>query len=77
MTGADLRAARKAAKMTQADLATRIGVSRDTVQYWEAKAIIGFHGAWRLMAEVLGLREYLASSARAEIDCYRHMAGQD
>ena len=65
MTGAELRAARKAAKISQADLAMRIGVSRDTVQYWEAKATIGFHGAWRLMAEALGLREYPTSNARA------------
>lgn len=65
MTGAELRAARKAAKVTQADLAKRIGVSRDTVQYWEAKAQIGWHGAWRLMAEALGLRINFPSNARA------------
>ncbi len=65
MTGAELRAARKAAKITQADLAKRVGVSRDTVQYWEAKAQIGWHGAWRLMAEVLGLRINPPTIARA------------
>lgn len=65
ISGVDLRAARKAAKVSQADLAKRVGVSRDTVQYWEAKAQIGWHGAWRLMAEALGLRELLTSSARA------------
>jgi transcriptional regulator with XRE-family HTH domain len=65
MTGAELRAARKAARMTQADLAKRVGVSRDTVQYWEAKAAIGSHGAPRLMAEALGLRINWQSSARA------------
>lgn len=37
ITGADLRAYRKAAKLTQADLASRAGVCRDTVNYWEAK----------------------------------------
>ncbi|WP_426034037.1 HGGxSTG domain-containing protein [Cypionkella sp. TWP1-2-1b2] len=65
MTGAELRAARKAAKITQADLAKRAGVSRDTVKYWEAKAQIGWHGAWRLMAEALGLRSNPSSIARA------------
>ncbi|MDO8982864.1 helix-turn-helix transcriptional regulator [Cypionkella sp.] len=64
ISGADLRAARKAAKVTQADLAKRVGVSRDTVQYWEAKAQIGWHGAWRLMAEALGLQDSWPSIAR-------------
>lgn len=65
MTGAELRAARKAAKVTQADLAKRIGVSRDTVQYWEAKAQIGWHGAGERMAEALGLRTNPPTIARA------------
>lgn len=65
MTGAELRAARKAAKISQADLAKSVGVSRDTVQYWEAKPLIGRWGAWRLMAEALGLRDYWSSNARA------------
>ena len=65
MTGAELRAARKAAKLTQADLAKRIGGSRDTVQYWEAKAQIGWHGAGERMAEALGLRINPPTSARA------------
>ena len=65
MTGAELRAARKAARITQADLAKRVGVSRDTVQYWEAKAQIGWNGAWRLMAEALGLRINPPTIARA------------
>ena len=64
MTGAELRAARKAAKLSQADLAKRVGVSRDTVQYWEAKAAIGWHGAWRLTAEALGLQDSRSSIAR-------------
>ena len=64
MTGAELRAARKAAKISQADLAKRAGVCRDTVQYWEAKGQIGWHGAWRLMAEVLGLRINPPTNAR-------------
>ena len=65
MTGAELRAARKAAKLTQADLAKRIGGSRDTFQYWEAKAQIGWHGAGERMAEALGLRINPPTIARA------------
>ena len=38
ISGADPRAARKAAKISQADLAKRIGVCRDTARFWEAKA---------------------------------------
>jgi transcriptional regulator with XRE-family HTH domain len=37
MTGAELREARKAQGLTQATLAARAGVSRDTVQYWGEK----------------------------------------
>ena len=65
ISGADLRAARKAAKVTQADLAKRIGVCRDTVQYWEAKLQIGWHGAGERMAEALGLRINPPTIARA------------
>lgn len=53
MTGAELRTARKAAKVTQADLAKRVGVSRDAVQYWEAKATIGRRSAGERIAEAL------------------------
>lgn len=35
MTGGDLRAARKAAHLTQAELAQRIGRGLRTVKYWE------------------------------------------
>lgn len=35
MTGEDLRALRKAARLTQTRLADLAGVSRDCVQYWE------------------------------------------
>lgn len=65
MTGAELRAARKAMGMTQAALAARVGVSRDTVQYWEAKAVVKGWGAGRRMAEALGLRVYWRNNARA------------
>lgn len=56
ITGADLRAYRNAAKLTQADLAKRAGVSRDTVQYWEAKERVPLRfGAPAKFAEVLDL----------------------
>lgn len=67
MTGAELRAARKAAKVTQADLAKRVGVSRDAVQYWEAKATIGRRSAGERMAEALGLRINASPNARAGV----------
>ena len=56
ISGTDLRAARQAAKITQADLAKRVGVSRETVQYWEAKPTIVRRSAGERMAEALGLR---------------------
>ena len=65
MTGAELRAARKAAKITQADLGKHVGVTRDTVQYWEAKPQIGRHSAGERMAEAVGLRIYWKPTARA------------
>lgn len=69
ITGADLRAHRNAAKLTQADLASRAGVTRDTVQYWEAKERVPLRfGAPAVMAEILGLPKnagFLDLSARA------------
>ena len=65
MTGAELRAARKAAKLSQVALAERVGVSRDTVQYWEAKPHIGRRSAGERMAEALGLRINFPSNAHA------------
>ena len=65
ISGADLRIARQAAKITQADLAKRVSVSRDTVQYWEAKPIIGLRSAGWRMAETLGLRINCTTIARA------------
>lgn len=38
LTGAELRRLRRAAGLTQAALAARAGVHRETVGYWEAKA---------------------------------------
>ena len=65
MTGAELRTARKAARMTQADLAKRVGVTRDTIRYWEAKPLIRRFGTGARMAEALGLRINWQSNARA------------
>ena len=65
MTGAELRAARKAAKLSQVALAERVGVSRDTVQYWEAKPHIGRRSVVERMAEALGLWINFPSNARA------------
>ena len=54
-TGADLRAARKAAGLSQIALAQRAGIGRHTVQYWEAKVRIDLRGwAVQRMAAVLG-----------------------
>jgi DNA-binding XRE family transcriptional regulator len=65
MTGAELRAARKAAGLTQAAMAERVGVSRDTVQYWEAKPLICRWGAGKRMAEALGFAGLSRNNARA------------
>ena len=57
MTGAELRAHRKAAGLSQAELAKRAGFSRDAVGYWEAKEVVPTrHGAPARFCEVLGLR---------------------
>ena len=57
-TGAALKASRKAAGLTQRALAQRAGVSRECVQYWEAKATVPLRwGAPRAFAEVLDLPE--------------------
>lgn len=69
MTGAELRAARKAAGLSQIELARRAGIGRHAVQYHEARAVIGLRGwAIRRIREVLGadaVPEYWASIARA------------
>lgn len=65
MTGADLRATRMVAGLTQTALAARAGVSRSTVQYWEAKPLIKPSGGARKLAEALGLVALLRSNARA------------
>ena len=40
IAGADLKRARKAAGISQSELAARAGVSRDTVCYWERKSLV-------------------------------------
>jgi DNA-binding XRE family transcriptional regulator len=66
MTGAELRAHRKAAGLTQLALAQRAKVSRDAVQYWEAKASVNLCGwAPKRICEALGLKAYPHQYARA------------
>jgi len=63
MTGAELTALRRAAGMTQSQLAARAGIGRHAVTYWEAKAKVD-RNAWavRRMAGVLTLPPAWASS---------------
>ena len=57
MTGAELRAHRKAAGLSHAELAKRTGVSRDAVGCWEAKDVVPTrYGAPFQFCEVRGLR---------------------
>jgi transcriptional regulator with XRE-family HTH domain len=56
VTGAELRAHRKAAGLSQATLAQRAGIGRDAVGYWEAKAQLSPRGwAVNCMVRALGL----------------------
>ncbi len=65
LSGADLRRHRRDAGLTQTQLAKRAGVSRETVQYWEAKPAIDWRfGAPNRFAEALGLRVYVTTNAR-------------
>ena len=66
MTGAELRAHRKAAGLSQIELACRAGVGRQTIQYWEAKAEVDRRG-WALdrIRGALGLPVYRHRYARA------------
>lgn len=61
-TGADLRTHRKAAGLTQADLARLAGCTRESVQYWEGKAALSAHSALlcRLCA-LVGMRGFETS----------------
>lgn len=66
LTGAMLRARRKALGLTQAELAQRTGYSRDTVRYWEQKdVIVAWYGASQAFVEALEMKTFLTSNARA------------
>lgn len=65
MTGAELRAHRKAAGLSQKSLAEHAGVCRETVQYWESKAEVPAWGvAPQRFREVLGLGQHDVTCAR-------------
>lgn len=73
--GDRLRAARKDAGLSQADLAARVGVSQPAVANWES----GVHDPRRLMlaklAEALGVSTaWLGSGARSPVERDRHAA---
>jgi transcriptional regulator with XRE-family HTH domain len=69
MTGAELRAHRKAAGLTQAALAQRAGIGRHAVSYWECRDRLDLRGwAVRRMFEALGIKpvpHFWTSNARA------------
>ncbi|WP_176559561.1 helix-turn-helix domain-containing protein [Rubellimicrobium roseum] len=66
MTGAELRAHRRAAGLSQVELARQAGVTRDTVRYWEAKLRVNLHQmAPQRFMEVLGLGGLRNANARA------------
>ena len=66
MTGADLRAHRKAAGLSQIELARRAGVGRDAVQYWEAKPRLPRWGwATGRLLKALGLPDNATPNSRA------------
>ena len=66
LTGADLRKHRKAAGLTQIDLARLAGVGRHAVQYWETKALVKRREhAPKRFCEVLGLPDFSHKYARA------------
>jgi transcriptional regulator with XRE-family HTH domain len=72
MTGAELRRLRRAAGLTQGDLASHAGYGREAVGYWEAKAgpIACRYGAVRRFLDALGIdpAPYLPPRAEARPD---------
>lgn len=71
MTGAELRAARKAKGMTQIRLAELAGCHREAVRYWEAKPIVATR--WGMPArfcEILELPVYWPSRQTPERRLY-------
>jgi transcriptional regulator with XRE-family HTH domain len=75
MTGAELRRLRRAAGLTQADLASHAGYGREAVGYWEAKAgpIACRYGAVRRFLDALGIdpAPYPPPRAEARFDAAR------
>ncbi|MEZ5676466.1 MAG: helix-turn-helix transcriptional regulator [Thalassovita sp.] len=70
MTGKELAAIRKAAGLSQTDLAQLAGIGRHAVSYWETKPTVDAY-AWAVqrMAEALGLGDIRAEiRARALTD---------
>ncbi|TNC74573.1 HGGxSTG domain-containing protein [Rubellimicrobium roseum] len=66
MTGDELRTRRRAVGLTQQQLAQQTGFTRDTVRYWECKAIVDTSEvAPRRFCEVLGVRGSSTPNARA------------
>jgi transcriptional regulator with XRE-family HTH domain len=66
LTGAKLRAHRKAAGLTQVQLAKRAGFSRHAVYYWEGKEVVNTRqSAPRAFCEVLGLTVFYSPNTRA------------
>ncbi|MFD1750231.1 HGGxSTG domain-containing protein [Salipiger marinus] len=61
MTGAEFAALRRAAGLSQSDLARRAGCGRHAVSYWEGKRLLD-RNAWAVkrMAEALGLPVFVA-----------------
>lgn len=55
LTGHDLRKARKARGLNQAELGSLSGFGRHTVSYWENKPLLGRWGACEAMCNVLNL----------------------
>ncbi|WP_199559606.1 HGGxSTG domain-containing protein [Paracoccus sediminilitoris] len=81
MTGAELAAIRKAAGLSQTELAQRAGIGRHAVSYWECKAKVE-RSAWAVerMGEVLTLPDALVvlPVRRSSIDRRaQEMARQD
>ncbi|OHC43068.1 MAG: hypothetical protein A2092_18005 [Rhodobacteraceae bacterium GWE1_64_9] len=84
MTGAELAAIRKAAGLSQIELAHRVGIGRHTVSYWENRPRVIRH-AWAVqrMAEVLPLPDFFTPvCARtgwgviADLDCNARLAAE-
>ena len=69
MTGAEIRARRRAAHLTQAELAERIGYSRKAVETWEVGRRHPHPRAVRQLMTVLGICTCTCHSrARTEIE---------